>query len=157
MDAKLLFWTGAFANMGAVVWLAARGVRHRRRGDVPGHQRAMRAAAALVLLFLLAYAVKLAVLGREPLETWSPAQVWVLRIHELCVASMLLAGSAAWLRSRALRRTRNATRDPADAPAPAALAAWHRRAGWAAVAAAGAGFATAGLVLAGMYHRAGLI
>jgi uncharacterized membrane protein YozB (DUF420 family) len=157
MDAKLLFWTGAFANMGAVLWLAARGVRHRRRGDVPSHRRAMRAAAALVLLFLFSYLLKLALLGREPLETWSRADVWVLRFHELCVATMLLAGGSAWVRSLALRRTRNATRDPADAPAPPALASWHRRAGWAAVVAAGAGFASAGLVLAGMYHRAGLI
>ncbi len=56
-----------------------------------------------------------------------------------------------------LRRTRNATHDPGDPPAPTRLASWHRRAGWAAVTAAGLGFVSAALVLAGMYQRAGLL
>jgi len=157
MDATLLFWTGAFANMALVLGLAIAGVRRRRKGDVPGHARCMLAAAALVGLFLLSYGLKLAYLGPEALSTWSPTAVSVLRLHELCVATMLLGGGAAALRARRLRRTRNATHDPSDPPAPGSVARWHRRAGWAAVVGAGLGFATAGLVLAGMYQRAGLI
>ncbi|MDJ0850781.1 MAG: DUF420 domain-containing protein [Myxococcota bacterium] len=157
MDPNLLFWTGALANMGVVVALAALGVRQRRRGDVSAHRRSMKAAALLVALFVGAYALKLLFLGREALETWSPGAVWVLRVHELCVAVMLLGGVAAGLRARMLRRTRNATRDPADPVAPAGVASWHRRAGWAAVVAAALGLVTASFVLAGMYQRAGLL
>lgn len=157
MDPKLLFWTGAFANMGFVLGFAWAGVRQRRRGDIDRHRRSMGVAAALVGAFLLAYALKLALLGREALETWSLAAVWTLRIHELCVAGMLLAGGAAALRALALRSTRNATRSPDDPVAPPGMATWHRRAGWVAVLSAALGFATAGLVLAGMYQRAGLL
>lgn len=157
MDPKLVFWTSAFANMGLVLGLAATGVRHRRRGDVPRHRRNMLSAAALVGLFLAGYALKLAFLGREALETWSPAAIWTLRLHELCVATMLLAGGLAGVRATALRRTRNASRNPADPPAARPVVDWHRRAGWTAVVAAGLGFATAALVLLGMYRRAGLL
>jgi hypothetical protein len=70
---------------------------------------------------------------------------------------MLIAGATAGQRALRLRRTRNATHDPGDPPAPARLASWHRRAGWAAVAAAGLGLSSAALVLVGMYQRAGLL
>jgi hypothetical protein len=157
MDARLLFWTGALANMGLVLVFCALGVRRRRLGDIPGHRRGMLTAGVLVGLFLAGYVLKLLILGREPLETWSPGAVWMLRIHELCVATMLVGGSTAALRARALRRTRNASRNPADPPASRSLVLWHRRAGWTAVLAAGLGFATAALVLAGMYRRAGVL
>ena len=157
MDPKTLFWTGAFANMGLVLALAVSGVWQRRRGDIPRHRRRMVLAAALVGLFLASYVLKLAFLGREALHTWSSGAIWTLRIHEACIAVMLLGGAVAGLRALGLRRTRNATRNPSDPLAAPSLAAWHRRAGWAAVVAAGLGFASAGLVLAGMYQRAGLI
>lgn len=157
MDPKLLFWTGAFANMGLVVAFAAAGVRQRRRGDVPRHRRSMGVAACLVGLFVGSYALKLAFLGREDLSVWSPASIWMLRVHELCVATMLVGGGLAALRALGLRRTRNATADPADPVAPAGTRAWHRRAGWAAVVGSLLGFVTAGCVLAGMYRRAGLL
>ena len=92
MDPKLLFWTGALANMVVIVALAAAAVRARRRGDIRRHRRGMLAAAALVGLFLLSYALKLVWLGREEIERWSVTDVWILRIHELCVLAMLFAG-----------------------------------------------------------------
>ena len=157
MDPKLLFWTGALANMALIVALAAWGVRQRRRGDVPGHRRSMLLAAALVALFVAAYGVKVALLGREAVHSWSRSAVWILRVHELCVAFMLGGGILAARRGLTLHRTRNATRDPADPVAPAGMARWHRRAGWTAVVASILGLVTAGFVLAGMYRRAGLL
>lgn len=157
MDPNLVFWTAALANMGLVLGLAVNGVRQRRRGDVPRHRRSMLGAGALVGLFLVGYALKLAFLGREAVETWTPAAIWTLRLHELCVASMLLGGGVAGVRATGLRRTRNATRNPADAPATRSVVVWHRRAGWTAVVAAGLGFGSAVMVLLGMYQRAGLL
>jgi uncharacterized membrane protein YozB (DUF420 family) len=157
MDPKLIFWTVALANMGLVLGLAVVGVRQRRRGDVRRHRRSMLLAGALVGLFLLGYVLKLVFLGREALHTWSHTAVWVLRVHELCIATMLLAGGMAAVRARRLACTRNASHEPCDPPAPHHVVWWHRRAGWVAVMAAALGFATAGLVLAGMYRRAGFI
>jgi uncharacterized membrane protein YozB (DUF420 family) len=157
VDAKLIFWTLALVDLAAVAALAANGVRQRRRGDVKRHARNMILAASLVLLFLVAYLAKVQLLGHEDLAVWSPLQRWILWIHEACVFTMLIAGAAAGQRALRLRRTRNATGDPGDPPAPARLASWHRRAGWTAVSAAGLGVATAALVLAGMYERAGLL
>jgi len=156
MDARLWFWTGALGLMAGVVCVAIAGVRRRRRGDVPGHRRAMLSAAALVALFLAAYVLKVVLLGHERIAEWSEGDRLVLRIHETCIAVMLAAGAVAGLRAWRLRRTRNATLDPADPPAPAALARWHRRAGWTAVVAAAAGWLTALLILIGMYQHAGI-
>jgi uncharacterized membrane protein YozB (DUF420 family) len=157
MDPKLAFWTGALINMSAIVILAALGVRERRRGAIAAHRRRMLAAGALVGLFLAAYAVKLALLGREDRSSWGATSVWVLRIHELCVLTMVVAGGLAAARGRRLASTRNATGDPGHPVAPPRLSAGHRRAGWAAVVAAVLGFVTAAGVLAGMYRRAGLL
>ncbi len=157
MEAKLIFWTLALANLAAVAALAGGGVWYRRRGDVKRHARNMIGAVSLVGLFLVAYVAKVQLLGHEDLTAWSPLQRWTLWIHEACVFTMLIAGATAGQRALRLRRTRNATGDPSDPPAPGRLASWHRRAGWAAVAAAGLGFASAVLVLAGMYERAGLL
>jgi hypothetical protein len=115
----------------------------------------MLTAAALVALFLLSYLLKLALIGREDLASWDTSSIWMLRIHELCVFTMLAAGITAGTRALRLRRTRNATRDPQDPPAPASLVRWHRGAGKTAVCAAALALGFAGLVLAGMYRRAG--
>jgi uncharacterized membrane protein YozB (DUF420 family) len=156
MDAKVLFWTGALGLMAGVVAVAFTGVRRRRRGDLRGHRRAMLSAAGLVGAFLAAYALKVALLGHERVAEWSERDRLILRVHEACIAVMLSAGAVAGLRAWRLRRTRNATLDPADPPAPAALARWHRRAGWTAVVAAAGGWLTAFLILIGMYQRAGI-
>jgi uncharacterized membrane protein YozB (DUF420 family) len=157
MDANLLFWSGALLNMALIVGLAVHGVRCVRRGETARHARSMRAAGLLVGLFLVSYVLKLAVLGREDRESWSPAAVNLLRFHELCVLAMLVAGSAALLLGRRLRRSRAFSRDAADPVAPPALVRRHRFAGRTALAGALLGVATAALVLAGMYTRAGLL
>jgi uncharacterized membrane protein YozB (DUF420 family) len=157
MDAKLAFWTIAFANMVLAAVLAVRGVWLARRGELLRHARCMRAAAAFVALFLGAYALKLAVLGREAREAWSPGAVTVLRIHELCVLAMLVGGALALALGRRLGRSRLVAQ-AADAPAaPASARRLHRVAGRTAVAGAVLGAATAALVLAGMYARAQLL
>jgi uncharacterized membrane protein len=155
MDPRLVYWTFALLDLAAVVALAASGVAALRRGDVTRHRRRMLTAAALVGLFVLSYLGKLALLGREDLASWGAISIHVLRIHELCVFTMLIAGAVAGSRALRLRHTRNATRDPKDPPAPAALVRWHRGAGWTAVCAATLALGFALLVLAGMYRRAG--
>jgi len=155
MDPRLAYWSFALLDLGAVVGFAAAGVAALRRGDVPRHRRRMLTAAALVGVFLLSYLCKLALIGREDLASWGVLSIWVLRIHELCVFTMLAAGAIAGTRALRLRRTRNATRDPRDPPAPAELVRWHRGAGKTAVCAAALALGFAGLLLAGMYRRAG--
>lgn len=155
MDPKVAFWTGALALMAAIVGVAIVGVRRRRRGDLAGHRRAMLTACALVGVFLVAYVAKVGVLGHEQLDAWSRRDRVLLRIHETFIAVMLLGGASAGARARRLGRTRNATLDPDDPPAPHGLARWHRRAGWVAVLAAAGGWVTALLLLIGMYQRAG--
>jgi len=157
MDAKLFFWTGALVNMGVIVACATWGVAARRRGAMAVHRRSMLAGVALVVLFLLSYAAKLVVLGREDRSSWSPADVWTLGIHELCVLAMVVSGGVALSRGRKLASTRNHTSSPGDPLAPVALSAGHRIAGWTAVVAIVLAFVTAGLVLAGMYRRAGYL
>ena len=155
MDPRLAYWTLALLDLAAVFAFAAAGVAALRRGDVPRHRRRMLTAAALVLLFLLSYLFKLALIGREDLASWDASSIWMLRIHELCVFTMLAAGVTAGTRALRLRHTRNATRNPQDPAAPASLVRWHRGAGKAAVCAAALALGFAGLVLAGMYRRAG--
>jgi hypothetical protein len=156
MQPQLVFWTLALVDLCAVVGFAVSGVRALRRGDVPGHRRRMLTSASLVGLFLAAYLVKLAALGREDFSLWSAQAIWVLRLHELCVFSMLVAGAVAGSRALRLRTTRRVTGRPEDPPAPARLLRAHRRAGWIAVVAASLAFGFAALVLGGMYRRAGL-
>ena len=153
MDPKLIFWTGAFLNMCAVVAFASAGVRQRRRGDIARHRRSMLTASGLVAFFLVSYLLKVPLLGRENLEVWSASAVWTLRIHETCIAVMLIAGGMAGRGAYRLRATRNATRRQSDPPAPPPMAARHRRAGWTAVVAAVLGLVSAAGVLLGMYER----
>lgn len=157
MDAHLLYWSFALLNMTAIVGLAVQGVRCARRRELARHARAMRGAGLLVALFLASYVVKLAVLGREDRGSWSPGAVGLLRFHELCVLVMLVAGSAALALGRTLRRSRAFSGAASDPEAPPALVRRHHLAGRAAVAGALLGAATAVLVLAGMYSRAGLV
>ncbi len=157
MDPKLLYWTGAFANMGAVLVLAVLGVRRLRAGEVARHRRSMLTAGALVVAFLVSYVIKVAFLGREDLSVWSAPDRWILWTHELCVATLLLSGGFAAWRGRTLRRSRRVTRNPEDPVAPAAVTRQHRAAGKVALVAVGLGFMTASFVLLGMYRRAGMV
>lgn len=155
MDPKLLYWSLALANMGAVVVFAARGVRAIRRNDVATHRRSMRVAGWLVVAFLGSYLLKRVVLGPEDLSVWSPAARTNLWVHESFVAAMLLAGGAAFALGRGLARTRRVSGRAEDPAADAGALRRHRRFGWLAVASAALGLATACGILAGMFARAG--
>ncbi len=155
MQAKLIFWSLALANMAAVVGFAWRGVRAIRANDVALHRRSMQNAGVLVCVFLLAYVLKRWWIGSEDLTVWSSAALWNLRIHESFVATLLIVGSTALVWGRRIGRTQRATGNAEDAPTPPALLRRHRRAGWIAVTSAALGFATACGILAGMLERAG--
>ena len=154
MDAKLIFWCWALANMALVLALGVRGARAIRANRVDEHRRAMTWAGFFVIAFLLAYVAKRALLGREDLSVWSAGARANLYVHEAFVAAMLLAGGAAFAWGRRLARTRRATGNAADPPASRAALARHRLAGRVALVGALFGFLTASGVLAGMLLRA---
>ncbi len=157
MDPKLIYWTAAWLNMLVIMGLAWSGIRRIRRGQVAAHRRRMLGAASLVAAFLGSYLLKLFFLGREQLGLWDPLYVTVLRVHELCILVMVVAGGTALglaLRLR-LAEARDGSRAPGDPARLPARLRLHRRAGRSAVAAVVAGLLTAGVVLYGMYARAG--
>ena len=153
MDAKIVYWTGAFINFGLITALAIRGVRQIRRGDLVRHRRSMLTCVALVGAFLVSYGVKLAVLGRENLAIWSGLDRGILRFHEACVLVMLVAGAVAITRVRRLWSSRVVSPDLIQSAPLAPTLRWHRRAGWTGVGAATLGLLTAAMVLFGMYAR----
>ena len=156
MDPKLVFWTAATLNMALLWGFAAFGVRRVRAGATASHRRAMLVSAGLVVAFVASYGFKLLLLGREDLSLWSPAAVWTLRFHELCVFTMLVSGGLALRRGLALARTRALDPDQtAPEPLPGDLSR-HRRTGRIAVIAGGLGLLSACAVLRSMYERAGL-
>jgi uncharacterized membrane protein YozB (DUF420 family) len=126
-------------------------VRSIRRGDVRSHRRAMLTAGALVVLFLLAYVVKVGVLGKEDRSLWTPLDYAILYVHETCVAVMLVAGGFALHRGGRLARQLGGRLELPDEPLPGAPS--HRRAGRAAVVGSVLAFVTAIGVLAGMFSR----
>jgi len=153
MDPKLLFWTGALANLGVIVACGALGVRAIRRRDVRAHRTLMGACAGLVALFLVAYLAKVAALGHEDRSAWTPLDHAVLYVHETCVAAMLVGGGLALFQAWRFRGRIGALRPPPEAPLPGR--ALHRRAGWAAAVGGLLAFLTAIGVWAGMWLRAG--
>jgi uncharacterized membrane protein YozB (DUF420 family) len=153
MDPKVIYWSGAFANMALITVLALRGVGQVRRGEVRSHRRSMLSCIALVVAFLVSYVLKVAYLGREELDQWSAFYVNTLRFHETCVLAMTIAGGIALHRARAMRGTRNRTRNAADPHAPVATTRLHRRAGRVGIASLVFALASAGVVLFGMYAR----
>jgi uncharacterized membrane protein YozB (DUF420 family) len=155
MDAKLVFWALALANMGVIVGLVVRGVRAVRRNDVAKHKASMKLAGALVVGFLVAYVFKRGLLGGEDLAVWSQAARTNLYVHETFVAAMLVVGGVAFHLGRGLVRTRRVSGSSEDPPATPERLRRHRRVGWIAVIAAGGGFLTACGILAGMIARAG--
>lgn len=154
MDAKVLFWTGAWLNFSLLLAVVVLGIRRAKQAELASHRRAMIAASCLVLLFLVSYCVKLAVLGRENMSVWSSFDVNMLRFHETCVMVMMLAGGLALFLGRSMHGTRNMTRDRRDPAASAGRARAHRVAGRAAAVGAGLGWLTAAFVLWGMFERA---
>jgi Protein of unknown function (DUF420) len=154
MNPGLFFWSAAFVNLAVICALALLGVRCAHRGEIARHRRAMKIASWLVVAFLMSYVLKVVLIGREDMASWSSLDLWILRGHELCVVLMLIAGSAAWIQSRKLAGTRVVTRDARDPEPDAKVLRGHKRAGWTAVLSALAGFVLAIGVLAGMYSRA---
>ncbi len=150
----LVFWTAALVNLGLICAMGILGVRCVRRGEIARHRRAMKVAGGLVVAFLISYVLKVILIGREDRSLWSDADVLILRAHEVCVVIMLIAGGIAWWQSRPLLATRSVTRNARDPEADPGVLRRHKRAGWAAVLSALAGFALAAVVLAGMYGRA---
>lgn len=104
MDPKLLFWTGALANMWLIVAIACSGIAKIRAGDEVTHQRRMLTAASLVVFFVVSYAFKLIFLGREDLDLWQSWSVTLLRIHELFVLCMIVGGVCAGYFIRKVRQ-----------------------------------------------------
>jgi len=153
MDPKLIFWTLALADLGALCTFAIFGVRFARRGEIARHKRAMKIATALVFTFLGAYMLKLRWLGREDMSVWSEVDVWILRIHEVFVLQMIVAGAIAWSQVRKLRSTRLVTHDPADPLPDTQTVRLHRLAGRTAVVGAVLAFLMAIGILVGMYGR----
>jgi uncharacterized membrane protein YozB (DUF420 family) len=155
MDPKLVYWSAALVDLGAVVTCALVGWRRARRRDFQAHRRAMLSACWLVVAFLVSYVAKVALLGREQLELWEARYVRALHVHESFVLLMLLCGIGALVQARRL----GLPRAPGSAPIePARLARGvrlHRGLGRVGVVASALAFATAAYVLSGMYGRAG--
>jgi uncharacterized membrane protein YozB (DUF420 family) len=154
IEPKLVFWTWAFGNTLLVVACCFVGVARIRAKRARAHRRLMGVAAAFVGLFLASYLVKVGVIGREDRSLWSAIDLWTLYVHELCVATMLVAGALAAHRARRFGAVQDG-----PSPAPEARARdrrVHRLAGRIAVAASALALLTAGGVLVGMYSRAGL-
>lgn len=153
MTPKLLFWCWALFNMALIVGFAVRGMRAIRANRVDAHRRAMTWAGGFVLTFLVAYLVKVALLGGEDVGAWSPAARANLYVHEGFVASMLVGGGFAFALGRKLAATRRVTGNAADPLPDRAVVARHGLAGRVAVICALLGFATACGILGGMLTR----
>lgn len=154
MDPKLIFWTCALVDLGALCGIALLGVRHARRGEIARHKRAMKISSLLVVGFVLSYVLKVQFLGREDMSVWSTLDVWVLRIHELFVLQMVVAGIVAWIQARKLVKTRLVTHDPNDPVPDSRTVRVHRLAGRTAVIGSVFAFLFAIGILVGMYGRA---
>ncbi len=153
MTPKLLFWCWALVNMALIVGFAVRGMRAVRENRIADHRRAMAWAGSFVVVFLVAYLAKVALLGGEDVAAWSTAARVNLYVHEAFVASMLVGGGFAFAFGRRLATTRRVTGNAADPLPDRSLVARHGRAGRVAVICSLLGFATACGILAGMLTR----
>ena len=75
-DPKLLFWYLALTFFLAIVGTALAGWRAAARGDVERHRQLMQWVILLVVAFVVAYASKVFVLGKE-----DPLRLGVLGAH----------------------------------------------------------------------------
>lgn len=153
MDARLVYWTWALLNMLLAVGCALAGVRRIRRGEVERHRRLMLGAGGFVGLFIVSYVLKVPLLGREALLSWSDGSILMLRLHETCVLAMLLGGGYAGALAFRLRGARIGSAPLEAREARRRLV--HRCAGWTAVVSSILGAIFALFVLQGMYQRAG--
>jgi uncharacterized membrane protein YozB (DUF420 family) len=158
MDANTAYWTAAWLNMLVLVGLAIAGARQAGQQHIDRHRRLMWTAVILVVVFVSSYGVKLAVLGREDLAVWERSFVHVLRVHELCVLVMVLAGATSLTLALRLELERplGAPRIGLDAARLGRGVRIHRSAGWIAIGAGLLGVLTASYVLWGFYSRLGV-
>ena len=140
MNAALAFWTGSLFLFAAMLASALLAWRHVRRGRIDLHRRWINTAIILLVLFLTSYVVKVLLLGKENLATWSPGSLFILRLHETVVLLMLLSGGTARFLARRVGKGE-------EAPP------WHRWCGRTAILSGIAAFLTATMVLVGMYQR----
>ena len=118
------------------------------------HRRWMNASCWLVVLFVVSYVFKVVFLGKEDLSTWKASYVVVLRIHELFIGVMLLAGGLGrWLAHR-FRDSLTATQVNA---AMAILRRRHTILGKVTLVAASAALITASILIFGMLERAHIV
>jgi uncharacterized membrane protein YozB (DUF420 family) len=139
-------------NLFLIVACALAGVWRVRHLRPHGHRRMMLTAAALIGLFLVSYVVKVALLGREDRSTWDAGSLWLLYVHEACVAAMLVGGGIAVTRARRFGVLWDGERLAPEASERDRRL--HRLAGWVAVAGSVLALVTAAGVLVGMYSRA---
>ena len=145
MDPNLAFWSLALANLAVVVACAWTGVRRIRAKDVAGHRRMMLTSMSLVGLFLVSYAMKVRVLGREDKTAWTTFDFAVLYLHEACVVVMLVGGALALYRAAKFRAGLGPNWKLPPDTNPLAGLRGHRRAGRFAVR---SGLGASNLVLA---------
>ena len=154
MSANLWFWSLALVTLGATVACAIHGVRRIRAKDVAGHKRMMTSASSLIGLFLVAYVVKVVMLGHEDKSAWTQLDYTILYTHEMGIAGLLLGGIVALYRAWWFRGRLGANLVLPPESDPLAGRAWHRRAGYTAVVGGAIAFATAVAVLTRMFIRA---
>ena len=155
-DPKTAYWTFAWLNMGVIVVLAWLARSLVQRSDVRGHRRLMLGASTLVVLFVLSYVGKVALLGKEELGTWGLEHRIALWVHEACVAVMLGGGITALVHAYRTGLAPGSPRSGSLAPDREARGRrLHRAAGLTSVISATAALVTAGYVLYGMYMRVG--
>lgn len=145
---KVAYWAFAWALLAAATVSGGLGWRAIRKEQLARHVTLMNRAITLVVLFLVSYPIKLLILGREELDTWSDAARLILRSHETAVAAMLIAGGIArWLARRFGDRGQEVS------AASARDRNRHRRFGRVALVMSLVGLGTAAAVLAGMISR----
>jgi uncharacterized membrane protein YozB (DUF420 family) len=154
MAANLWFWSLALATLGASVACAIHGVRRIRGKDVAGHKRMMTTASLLIGGFLVAYAAKVAVLGHEDKSAWTPFDYTILYVHETGIGALLLGGCVALYRAWRFRGRLGPSLVLPPESDPLAGRAWHRRAGYTALAGGVFALCTAVGVLMRMFMRA---
>ena len=147
MGTNLFFWIVVFLWTTALITQAVLGWRAIRSHDLERHRHRMTRAAWMVIVFLVAYLIKLGILGGEAVETWPLRDRWVLYVHETFVLIMVVAG--AW--ALVLARGFDVSLDLGGAATKSCLR--HRWAGRVAIVCGILGLLTAAMVLGGMMHR----
>jgi uncharacterized membrane protein YozB (DUF420 family) len=159
MNPNLIFWAGALCDLGLAAVCISAGFLQIRAQNYIWHQRLMRAATVLIVIFLIGYVFKLVFLGKEDFSDWTPNDLLVLYIHESFMFVLILCGAAAlYLQRKFVKAIEHLDAPPAGRvefrSGEDRARRWHRWLGRSAVIAALFGLLTAAVVLQGMYRRA---